>query len=289
MTAANRGLENKTVLLTGGTEGIGKAAARDFAAQGANLVIVGRNASKTQAVRDELVAQTGNQKITTLLGDLSVLADVRRVAAEFKAKHDVLHVLANNAGAMFDEHKLSADGFEMTFALNHLSYFLLTQELLPLIRKTPGARVVSTSSNAHRPGKIDLETIAKRPNGSAGWGAYCDSKLANILFTKSLAKRLEGTDAKANCFHPGFVRTGFAQNNEGLMKSVIKFVAALVARTPEKGAETLVWLASAPEAGQLQGEYCADRKVANTVAAAKDMDKAEALWALSEKLTAAKA
>ena len=194
---------------------------------------------------------------------MSKIADVRAVADAFRAKHDRLDVLVNNAGAVFNDYQLSADGIEMTFALDHLAYFVLTTRLLDLLQKTPGARVVSTSSGAHQMGKIDLATIAKR-NGSAGWRAYGDAKLANILFTRELARRLAGSSATANCFHPGFVRTGFGLNNGGFLKWALGWVGPLFGRTPEKGAETLVWLATSPDAAKYNGDYFHDLRVART-------------------------
>jgi NAD(P)-dependent dehydrogenase (short-subunit alcohol dehydrogenase family) len=216
----NRDLEGKVFLVTGATEGIGKAAALEFARRGAALTIVGRNPEKSERVKAELEAAAGGP-VELLLGDLSKLADIRAVALAFKAKHDRLDVLVNNAGGVFNKRALSADGFEMTFALNHLGYFLLTRELLGLLEKTPGARVVSTSSGAHAMGKIDFDDIAKRPSGKAGFSVYGASKLANILFTRELSRRLSGSGAVANCLHPGFVQTGFGLNNGGLMAGAI--------------------------------------------------------------------
>ena len=275
-------LNGKVFLVTGATEGIGKAAAVEFAKRGATLVLVGRNKDKSERVVAELKSQSQNDKIELLIGDMSSLADVRAVAAAFAKKYDRLDVLVNNAGAYFADYKLSADGFEMTFALNHLGYFLLTHEVLPLLRKTAGARVVSTSSAAHQTGKMNLATIAKRDGKSAGFGSYGDSKLANILFTRALDRREKGITV--NCFHPGFVQTGFGQNNAGMMAGVIKVVAKLFARTPEKGAETLIWLATSPEAATLTGEYCFNCKPEKSTKLAKDEAAADGLWTLSEKL-----
>jgi len=275
-------LKGKVFLVTGATEGIGKVAALEFARRGAQVVLVGRNPEKSERVLAQLESQSQNDQLELLLGDMSKLADVRAVAAAFAKKHDRLDVLVNNAGAIFSDYKLSADGFEMTFALNHLGYFLLTKELLPLLQKTPGSRVVSTSSGAHQTGKMDIDYIAKRNGKSAGFAAYGDSKLANILFTRALARRAKGV--AVNCFHPGFVATGFAQNNEGIMSRLIGVTAKLLARTPEKGAETLIWLATSPEAATLSGEYCHDCKPAKTSKLARDEAAAEGLWGLSEKL-----
>ena len=275
-------LVGKVFLVTGATEGIGKAAALDFAKRGATLVLVGRNKEKSERVVADLKRDSGSEKLSLLLGDMSKLDDVRAVARSFAQAHDRLDVLVNNAGALFADYKLSPDGFEMTFALNHLGYFLLTHELLPLLEKTSGSRVVSTSSAAHQTGKMNLDYIAKRDGNSAGFAAYGDSKLANILFTRSLAKRAPGV--VVNCFHPGFVQTGFGQNNQGVLASLISFTGKLFARTPEKGAETLIWLATSPDAAKLTGEYFHDKKPAKTTRLAKDDTAAEGLWALSEKL-----
>ncbi|HET9931208.1 MAG TPA: SDR family NAD(P)-dependent oxidoreductase, partial [Polyangiaceae bacterium] len=201
-------LEGRVILLTGATEGIGKAAAHELSRRGATLVLVGRNREKGERLVGELKGSSKNSNIDLLIGDLSSLADVRAVAEAFRRKYDRLHVLVNNAGALFRDYVLSKDGIEMTFALNHMGYFLLTRELLELLKSTPGARIVCTSSHAHRGGRIDVDTISTRPDGRAGFRAYCDSKLANILFTKELARRLLGTNVSANCFHPGFVKSG---------------------------------------------------------------------------------
>jgi len=275
-------LEGKVFLVTGATEGIGKAAALDFARRGATIVVVGRSREKSERVVGELKGSSGNERVELLLGDMSRIADVRAVADQFRAKYERLDVLVNNAGAVFTEYGTSVDGIEMTFALNHMAYFVLTTALLDLLQKTPGARVVSTSSGAHQTGKMDLATIVKR-NGKAGFGAYADSKLANILFTRELARRL-GSGGTANCFHPGFVRTGFGSNNGGGVAWFIKLIARF-ARTPEKGAETLVWAATSEEAGRYSGEYFYDCKVARTTRLAKDDGLAKGLWELSEKLS----
>jgi NAD(P)-dependent dehydrogenase (short-subunit alcohol dehydrogenase family) len=276
-------LEGKVILVTGATEGIGKAAAMNFAKRGATLVLVGRSREKSERVVAELKAESGNDKIELLLGDMSRMADVRTVADAFRAKHDRLDVLVNNAGGLFMEHQLSADGFEMTFALNHVAYFVLTTRLLDILQKTPGARVVSTSSAAHHVGKIDLDTITKR-KGKAGFTAYGDSKLANILFTRELAHRLAPSGGTANAIHPGYVRTGFGLNNSGRFVEFSRLVAKYLGRTPEKGAETIVWLATSPEAAKFNGEYFYDMKVARTSKRAKDDALAKRLWELSEKL-----
>ncbi|HEY3448235.1 MAG TPA: SDR family oxidoreductase [Myxococcales bacterium] len=279
-------LEGKVFLVTGATEGIGKAAALEFAQRGADLTVVGRNREKTERVLSELRAAASGSPVEMLLGDMSVMAEVRRVAGEFKAKKDRLDVLVNNAGAIFAKKQVSSDGLEMTFALNHLGYFLLTNELFELLEKSPGSRVVSTSSGAHFMGKLDLTDVARCEKGYSTWRAYGDSKLANVLFTRELARRL-GEGHAANCIHPGWVHTGFAMNNKGIMANIVGATASLFARTPKKGAETIVWLATAPDASGVNGQYLHDLKVYPTSKRAQDDALAKDLWALSEKLVAA--
>ncbi len=280
-------LAGKVILVTGATEGIGKAAAFDFAKRGATVALVGRNKEKSEKVLAEVQAQCDGGQAELFLADVSRMSDVRSLAAAFKAKHDRLDVLVNNAGAVFNKYQISSDNLEMTFALNHVGYFLLTTLLLDLLKRTPGARVVSTSSDAHLTGKVDVDTIATRPNRDAGFRSYGDSKLANILFTKELARRLEGTGVTANCFHPGVVKTGFGLNNTGLVAMAIKTLGPIFFRTHEKGAETLIWLATSPEAASVTGEYFHDLKVSRTSKLAKDAALAGKLWELSEKLVAA--
>jgi NAD(P)-dependent dehydrogenase (short-subunit alcohol dehydrogenase family) len=277
-------LQGQVFLLTGATEGIGKAAALDFARRGARLTIVGRNRDKTERVLAELRAASGNADLEMLVGDLSRLAEVRAVAVAFRARNERLDVLVNNVGAVFSTRQVTADGFELTFALNHLSYFLLTSLVRDLLARSPGSRVVSTSSGAHRMGRLDLGDVARCENGYSAYRAYGDSKLANILFTRELARRLESTGAIANCFHPGWVATGFGLNNPGFGRRLLKTVAPRLARSPEKGAETLVWLATSPDAARFSGEYFHDRKVSRLSSRARDDALAAGLWALSEQL-----
>ena len=280
----SKDLEGKVFLITGGTEGIGKAAALDLARRGATLTIVGRNREKTERVVGELKAAGGYDRVGLLMGDMGKIADVRAVAKSFAEKNDRLDVLINNAGAWFEKYVLTDDGLEQTFAVNHMGYFVLTTELLDLIRKTPGARVVSTSSGAHQAARrFDLHNVVKR-NGSAGFAAYADSKLANVLFTVELAKRLSGTSAVANCFHPGFVHSAFGGNNGGFIKWSFELGQKLFARTVEKGAETLLWLAVDPDARGFSGQYFFDKKARRIRARGDDEGLALALWDLSDKL-----
>ncbi|MGC3998226.1 MAG: SDR family oxidoreductase [Anaeromyxobacter sp.] len=274
-------------LVTGATDGIGKAAATGFARRGATLTIVGRNRQKTEQVLAELKAGSGNPNIELLLCDLSRMADVKRAAEEFRASHDRLDVLVNNAGATFKKPTMGPDGYELTFALNHLAYFQLTTSLLDLLRKTPGARVVSTSSSMQARGKLDLARTPTSLEGS-GPNAYATSKLANILFTKELQRRLGGTGVSANCFEPGMVRTRFGGfgSDQGLLLNLVYALAKPFSVTPEQGADSLIWLATSPEAASLQGEYVSKRRPVTPQRQALDPKLAADLWALSERLCA---
>ena len=280
-------LTNKVFLVTGATDGIGKAAATEFARRGASVTLVGRNPEKTERVVAELKAATGNKNLDYLLCDLSRMAEVKRMAETFKTGHDRLDVLVNNAGATFKNPVLGPDGYELTFALNHLACFQLTTALLDLIRATPGARVVSTSSSMQARGKLDLPRTATSLEGS-GPAAYATSKLANILFTKELQRRLSGMTAVANCFEPGMVRTQFGGfgSDQGFLLNIVYALAKPFSISPEQGADSLIWLATSPEAAAVQGQYISKRKPATPSKQALDVKLAEELWALSERLCA---
>jgi NAD(P)-dependent dehydrogenase (short-subunit alcohol dehydrogenase family) len=280
-------LAGKVILVTGATDGIGKAAAMDFAKRGASLTIVGRNKEKTEKVLAEMRATSGNENVDLLICDLTRMADVRRAAEAFRAKRHRLDVLVNNAGATFRKPTMGPDGVELTFALNHLAYFQLTTSLLDLVRMTPGARVVSTSSSMQGRGKLDIEKTPTSLEGS-GPAAYATSKLANILFTKELQRRLEGTTATANCFEPGMVRTQFGGfgSDQGLLLNVVYALAKPFSSTPEQGADSLVWLATSPEAASLKGECVSKRRPVTPQKQALDPKLAADLWTLSQKLCA---
>lgn len=276
-------LEGRFVLVTGATDGVGRAAAVEFAARGATLTIVGRDGAKTEKTVEALRRETGNAAVEGVIGDLSVISGMRAVAAEFRARGNRLDILVNNAGALFQRYVITPDGLEKTFALNHLAYFVVTTELLDLLQNTPGARVVNTASSAHKFGRIDLEQVATR-NGAAGFRAYCDSKLANVIFTRELARRLAPRGVTANCLHPKFVRGRFFAETTGLWTAARSPLAAPFSRTPVEAADTLVWLATSPEAASYNGEYFVDRAVTAVSRAARDAGLASKLWTLSERL-----
>jgi NAD(P)-dependent dehydrogenase (short-subunit alcohol dehydrogenase family) len=283
MQAMTTNMTGKTVLITGATNGIGKIAAIELSRMGASVAIVARNRSKGQAVLEEIRRETNNVQIELFIADLSSMADVRKLAQEFMAKHATLDVLLNNAGAFYSERKLSADGLEMTFALNHMSYFLLTNLLLPVLKATPNARVVSVSSAAHTSGKLDFANLQGEQKFN-GWKAYSDSKLENALFTFALARRLAGSSVTANCLHPGFVKTSFGEGNSGIFSVVLGIAKNLMAISVEAGAQTMIHLASSPDVAGVTGKYFDKSKVASSSAASLDQVVQEQLWAHSEKL-----
>ena len=280
----NNLIRGKICLITGGSDGIGYAASSELARMGARVIIVGRNPAKTEAAVHRIIADTDNPEVEYLLADLSSQGEVRRVAAEAMELAPHLDVLLNNAGAIFLSGGRSADGIEMTFALNHLSYFLLTTLLLDRLRKAPCARIINVSSNAHEsPGKFRLEDLPD-PSSQQGYPAYKRSKLCNILFTYELARRLEGENITANALHPGLVRTNIARNN-GLLGRVANFFIRVRGITPEKGAETPVYLAASPEVESVTGKYFVDCRPVPSSGISYDAELAARLWDMSASLT----
>jgi NAD(P)-dependent dehydrogenase (short-subunit alcohol dehydrogenase family) len=276
-------MQNKVVMITGATNGIGFASAKALAAMGATVVGVGRNPQKCADSAAAITRATGNAKVEFLVADLSVQAQVRQAAEEFKRKYDRLDVLLNNAGGYFARREVSADGIEMTWALNHLNYFLLTDQLLDMLKASAPARIVNVSSGAHAMTRgINLADVEYQ-TGYSGWTAYGQSKLANIMFTYELARRLSGTSVTANVLHPGFVDTGFGHNNGGVMRSGIAVLQKIIAKRPEQGAATSVYLASAPEVASVTGKYFDNQKEKRSSVASYDEAAQRRLWALSEQ------
>jgi NAD(P)-dependent dehydrogenase (short-subunit alcohol dehydrogenase family) len=275
-------LDGKTALVTGATAGIGKVIAEKLAREGADLTIVGRNPEKTAKVRGEIVAATGNARVEVLLADLSVMKQVRGLAQSFAARHDKLHVLVNNAGAWNEQRVLTADGLETTFAVNHLAYFVLTNELLPLLKSSSPARIVNMASAAHKSGRVDLDDLQSE-RGYFGFRVYSNSKLMNVLFTRELARRLDGSGVVANCVHPGTVASEFGSNNDNILGKGWNLLRPFM-RSVEKGAEGAVHLATAPEAATINGKYWKDKGEVWSTVVSKDMELAGKLWAASEAL-----
>jgi NAD(P)-dependent dehydrogenase (short-subunit alcohol dehydrogenase family) len=264
------------VVLTGATRGIGRAAAIELAKRGAEVVLVGRERERVDAVAREARAAAGVQ-VHAHVADLALMASVRALAEELRERHQRIDVLANNAGALFASRKVTSEGFEQTLALNHLAPFLLTNLLLD---RLGGGRVVTTASDAHTGGRLDLDDLQSEKSYAA-MRVYGTTKLCNILFTRELAKR--APELHANCFHPGVVRTGFGKNDNGIWK-VLTTLGAPFFRSPERGARSLVWLATSEEGGRLSGEYVEDEKVAQPSPTARDAELAHALWERSAAL-----
>jgi len=273
----------RVCLLTGATLGIGRAAAEALVPMGIELVLVARDRTRLESLAAELRRRTPGARVDVLAGDLSRMSEVRRIAREFRATHTRLDVLANNAGALFARREETSEGLERTLALNHLAYFVLTEELLPVLTASAPSRIVNVSSDAHVGMRLDLDDLNYTRGRYRPFVAYGRSKLMNILFTRELARRLEGTRVTANAMHPGFVRSGFGQNNPGFLGKFIK-LGQVFARTPERGAQTLVYLATSPEVEGVSGKYFHDEAEGRTSGAAKDMEVARRLWDVSVRL-----
>jgi retinol dehydrogenase-12 len=280
-------LRGKTVLVTGATNGIGRASARALARMGAKLFLVARDAGRAEETRAEIARETSGADVRILLADLASQAAVRRVAAEFLATGEPLHVLLNNAGVMQLSRSETIDGIETTFAVNHLAYFLLTNLLLERIRASAPARIVNVASDAHRMGgALDFDDLGAAKRFSA-MGVYGRSKLANVLFTRELARRLAGSGVTVNAVHPGVVRTGLGQNNDAPILKLLTNLARPFFRSPDRGAETSVWACTAPELDGVTGRYFADCREQQPHANALDDDAARRLWNASAKLVGA--
>ena len=275
---------SEVMLLTGATNGIGEAAAHALARTGARLVLVGRDAAKAERVRAAVSSASGNPNIDTLIADLSSQAAIRQLAATFKAKYNRLDVLLNNAGGVFDTRRETVDGIEYTFALNHLGYFLLTNLLLDIMKTSAPARIVNVSSAAQGSGRMPFDDIENRRSYNA-FGVYAQSKLANVMFTYALDRRLTGSNVMVNALHPGFVNSGFGSNSSNALVRGVFSLIKLAAITPEQGADTAVYLASDPAVANVSGKYFAKRKEERTSTLSYDQAAQERLWQVSEQMT----
>lgn len=276
-------MQGKVVLVTGATAGIGFVAARELARAGARILLAGRSPRSADEAVDRLREEVPGADVEPLAADLSALAEVRKLAADVAAKTDRLDVLVNNAGGIFLDRKETVDGFETTFAVNHLAPFLLTNLLLPLLRSTPSSRIVNVASEAHRGVRMNFDDLEGKSR-YGGWRAYQRSKLANVLFTRALADRLKGESITVNSLHPGYVNTRFFRDPTW-KGTVMRAFANLFAISPEKGAETTVYLASSPDVANVSGGYFAKSRPATPSAAAKDDVAARRLWDVSAAMT----
>ncbi|MCI0820517.1 MAG: SDR family oxidoreductase [Chloroflexi bacterium] len=281
-------MKDKTVVVTGGNNGIGLETAVGLSKLGAHVVITARNQAKGEAALADIKDRSQNGSVQLMLADFASLSSIRDFAANFKKDHDRLDVLVNNAGGVNTSRSETQDGFETTFGVNHLGYFLVTNLLLDMLKASAPARVVSVSSRAHERRKgMNFDDLNSKQSYS-GMGVYGDSKLANVLFTYELARRLKGSGVTANCLHPGVVRSGFGQNNGGFISFAFKSFYTLltpVTKSNAQGAKTSIYLASSPEVEGVTGKYFADSKETPSSPASHDEEAAKRLWEISEQMT----
>ena len=277
-------MRDRVCLITGATSGIGRVTAEALALRGATLVMVARDAQRAEEHVQRIRHATGNPRVNFLVADLSSMASVRALADAFLASHPSLHVLVNNAGALFMRHVHTIDGYEMTFALDHLAPFLLTNLLRDALIASAPARVVTVSSAAHASAQIEFDDLMYEHRRYGPLSAYGQAKLANVLFTYELARRLHGTDVTANTLHPGFVATGFAKNNGALYRVAMSLLSPF-AISPARGAETSIYLAASPDVAGISGKYFTRCQPTASSAATYDSEAQHRLWDVSEQLT----
>jgi retinol dehydrogenase-12 len=278
-------MDGKVVVLTGGTSGIGQVAAVELARQGAKILLIARDRDRAAAALADIGQAGPGLAHRTLYANLASIAETRAVARKIAETEPRIDVLINNAGALFNRRQLSPDGLEMTFAVNHMAYFVLTEGLMRTLTASASARIVNTASGAHRGATLDFDDLQSE-RAYSGFQVYGRSKLANILFTRELARRLESSGVTANSLHPGFVATRFGGSSGGFVQALMP-LARLGAISPQKGAETIVYLASSPEVAKTSGLYFYQCKPDTPSPAAQDDATAARLWAESERLAVA--
>ena len=272
-------MRGKTIVITGATSGIGEVAAIRLAEQGARIVFTARDEERAAATMAKLQKANGACAHRVHIADLSLLSEQKRVASAIAAEPQI-DVLVNNAGAMFNRRTETKDGLEKTFALNHMGYFTVTNLLLDKLKQTPGARIVTVASNAHRGATLDFEDLQSQ-HGYGGFAVYSKSKLCNILFTRALAKRLAGTGVTTNSLHPGFVATRFGDQSGGVVQRLVAIAKPVGAISPEEGAQTIIYLAASPDVAKVSGEYFYECKVTTPTQHARNDEDAERLWQVS--------
>ncbi|HEX9429936.1 MAG TPA: SDR family oxidoreductase [Candidatus Bathyarchaeia archaeon] len=281
MSSAN--MTGRICLVTGGNSGIGKATAIGLAKTGATVVIVSRSREKGQTAVNDIIGKSGNTNVEIIQADMSSQNSIHEAADEFKARHEKLHVLINNAGVYLTKRTTTPDGFESTFAVNHLGPFLLTSLLLDILKASAPSRIVNVTSDAHKGAKIDFDDLQGEKRFS-GWRAYGQSKLAMILYTHELAKKLEGTGVTVNSAHPGVVRTNFAKNNGGLVMLGFRFLGMFFI-SPESAAKRILYVATSPDLDGVTGKYFTKMHEVRSSQESYDDDSAKRLWQVSEQLT----
>ena len=277
-------LTDKICLITGATDGIGKETAFLFAEKGATLILIGRNLEKGKKTVSDIIQTTKNSKIEYMQADLSIQANIRNLVEKFKAKYDHLDILVNNVGGFFTERTETKDGLELTFALNYLCPFLLTNLLLQSLKSSQHARIINLSSSAHRYGKINFDDLQLKRN-FFGLRAYQQSKLAIVLFTKNLAKKLKENHIIVNAIHPGIVKTNIAQQNNGIQEKAYKILKNTIAISSERAAKFITNLAVSEKFSSISGEYFVKGKIRKSSKQSNDEKLAEKLWKLSLSLT----
>lgn len=291
MTTA-KPMSGKTILITGANSGIGYEAVRGLATMGATVIMHGRSRDKLTTARDAIAQAVPGADLHMLLADLSVIAEVKRLAAEVVNGFDRLDVLINNAALIPEKRTTTPDGLETQFAINHLAPFILTTLLLPTLYKSAPARIVNTSSSLHSDGRIEFDNLQSERVYApgvvgAGWGAYSNTKLMNVLFTLELARRLDKSRVTANALHPGIIGTNLVRETGPSWLRAIGFTwfYKLIMPSPASGARTTIYLASSPEVANVTGEYFVKEKIAPMSQAARDVDAAARLWTISEQLS----
>jgi len=283
MASSVADMSGKRVIVTGANSGIGRITARELAAAGAEMILVCRNPERGEEALSSIRESTGSEQLSLMLCDISSREDIRRFGSEFRSRYDSLDVLVNNAGAYFAEHRKSADGLELTFALNHMGYFQVVAELLDSLKAAPAGRILSVSSQGHRLGKLVWDDLQWESRSYQAMRAYCDSKLMNILFTRELGRRLEGSSVTANCLHPGVIRSGFAVNEAGSFAFLARLSSPFLS-SPEKGARTSIFLSRNSAVADQSGGYYVNCKRRKPSKHARNDEDAARLWKLSEEL-----
>ena len=277
----------RTILITGATNGIGLAAARELARRGAHVVMVGHRPEKDKALVADVIEATGNPHIAYEAADLAVQAEVRALAERVRTAHDRLDVLINNVGGFFQQRRVTPEGYEMTWALNHLNTVLLTWELRDLLRSGAPARVINVASDAHRGARKIAFDDLQAEAGYRAFTAYSHSKLAMIMLTYALARRWEDTGVTVNAVHPGFVDTGFYRYLPKVVRWLFKPILSLIAKSPEEGAETLVYLAVSPEVADVTGTYWVDGEQRRSSTPSYNLEAQARLWDVTQQMIGA--
>lgn len=283
-SSASPSMRGQTVVVTGGTQGIGFEAAKEMAARGAKVFITARDAGRGEKARQAIAAHAGHDDVEVVAVDFASIASIRRGAADLRSRTSRIDVLLNNAGAVFTDRAESVDGLELTFATNHIGYFLWTRELLDVLKGSAPARVVNVTSLVHKMAMgVSFDDLERR-RGYTGFAVYAETKLMNILFTHELARRLKGTGVTVNCLHPGVIASGFGTNNQGLLGFATRSLGKYVLSTPEKGARTSIYVCTSPDLAGVSGRYFASCRESRPSKAARDDAAAIRLWELSERV-----